>query len=243
MSTAPQVTNPEDRVILSPADRYANVGKTGSGKTVFTTVLATMIVTPEMVDHDWQVWWLDTKGDPKDVARLVKLGYVDGDVSTGLARNRSMFRRERHGHILFRIRRRGELTIVDQAQHLMRLAHTRRRVLVVVDEYTQVIVGPRTAGDALDDIEVTGRGLGVGLLGNTQEPVNVPRRLLSQATHLQIFDLSYPLDIDYMRKFVADYDRPPRSERHAFWSVWLDGDATPRYYPSLRAWRSQVTEG
>jgi energy-coupling factor transporter ATP-binding protein EcfA2 len=238
--TSPQLVEPEDRVELSPADRYALIGKTGSGKTTFACVLATTVVPPELQAHDWEVWWLDSKGDPKDIARLQKLGYVEGDCATGRVKNQGMFRRERHGLLYFRIRERGDLSIVEQAQHLIRLAMKRRRVLVVVDEYTQIILGARSAGRALDDLFTRGRGLGIGVIGCTQEPVDIPRKLLSQAAHLCAFDLSYPRDIDYMKQYIKAYTRPPRSERHAFWHLWLDGDAIPRYYPSLRAWRSRV---
>jgi energy-coupling factor transporter ATP-binding protein EcfA2 len=239
------VVDPADRVELSPADRFALVGKTGSGKTTFTSVLALTIVPDPLVAADWRCWVLDTKGDPKDIARLRRLGYVEGDPATGLPRQRRAFWASgpEPGRLYFRLRERPDLSIIEQAQHLFRLAMTRRRVLVVIDEYTQIIEGPRTAGRPLDDIFTRGRGLGVGIIGNTQEPVDIPRKLLSQATHLFLFDLSYARDIDYIRAMVPVYERPPRHERHAFWHLWIDGDAIPRYYPSLRAWRSRVVEG
>jgi len=147
------------------------------------------------------------------------------------------------GRLYFRLRDVGGATIVQQAQHLFKLAMARRRVLLLIDEYTQVVEGQRTCGRPLDDVFTRGGGLGVGVIGNTQEPVLCPRKLLSQATHLYVFDLSFPADIAKMQEYIPDYSRPPREERHALWHVWLDGDAIPRYYPSLRAWRSQVVEG
>lgn len=243
MTTA-QVSEPEDRVLLSPSDRYAIVGKTGCGKTTFTTYLAATIVPQQLRNADWQVWWFDTKGDPKDVARLQKNGYVEGDPATGKPKRApGRWRGDRPPALLyFRIRDRGEgLSIVDQVQQLYRLALRRRRVLCVADEFGQVVVGPRTAGRAMDDVLTRGRGLGVGNIGETQEPVDIPRKLLSQAQHLFLFDLSFPRDIKYVRELLDDYHRP--AERHAFFHLWLDGDSQPRYYPSLRAWRSGVIEG
>jgi DNA helicase HerA-like ATPase len=240
-----QIVDPADRVILSPADRFTLIGKTGSGKTTFTAVLVLTILPDELIAQQWRAWVIDTKGDPKDIARLRRLGYVEGDPATGLPKQRRSFWQgddREPGRLYFRLRPRPDLGIIEQAQHLFRLAMTRRRVLLVLDEYTQVIIGPRTAGRDLDDVETRGRGLGVGLVGNTQEPKYIPRKLISQASHLFVFDLSYPADIDYMREFIPDYDRPPRHERHAFYSLWLDGDGIPRYYPSLRAWRSRVVE-
>jgi energy-coupling factor transporter ATP-binding protein EcfA2 len=245
MTTA-QVSEPEDRVLLSPSDRYAIVGKTGCGKTTFTSYLAGTIVPKPLQDADWQVWWFDTKGDPRDIARLQKLGYVEGDPVTGKAKQKQSFwKNERPPALMyFRVRDRGEgLSIVDQVQHLYRLALARRRVLCVADEFAQVVVGPRTAGRAMDDVLTRGRGLGVGNIGETQEPVDIPRKLLSQPQHLFVFDLSFPRDIKYIREMLPDYDRPSREERHAFIHLWIDGDAQPRYYPSLRAWWSRVIEG
>lgn len=247
-NTAPvaRVIEPEDRVILAPNERFAVVGKSRSGKTTFTSVLAHTIVSDDLIEHDWQVWWIDTKGDPRDIARLQKLGFQQGDPATGEPSRRPAFyeRRQKVGRLYFRVRDLGEdATIVNQVQHICRLAMRRRRVLLVLDEYTQVVVGPRTCGRPLDDLFTRGGGLGVGVIGGTQEPVNIPRKLLSQATHLLVFDLSFPSDQEYMRQFITGYDRPPRHEAHAFWHVWLDGDAIPRYYPSLGAWRSRVVEG
>jgi ABC-type multidrug transport system ATPase subunit len=53
---------------LAPNDRYACIGKTGSGKTSFATVLATTLIPVD--EGEWQAWWIDTKGDPKDIKRL-----------------------------------------------------------------------------------------------------------------------------------------------------------------------------
>src|SRR3954453_9828241 len=111
-----QVSEPEDRVLLSPSDRYAIVGKTGCGKTTFTTYLAATIVPVQLRNADWQVWWFDTKGDPKDVARLRANGYVEGDPATGKPKQqRRVWKNERPPSLLyFRIRDRGEgLSIVD----------------------------------------------------------------------------------------------------------------------------------
>lgn len=241
--TIAAIREPAERVLLSPADRYALVGKTRSGKTTFSAVLSQTVITDELIADDWRCWWYDTKGDPKDIARLQKLGFVEGDPATGKPLHPKRFKREIHGRLYFRIRDRGGLSIIDQAQHLIGLSMSRRRVLNVIDEYTQIVLGPRTAGRNLDNLFTRGGGLGVGMIGSTQEPVDIPRKLLSQATHLCLFDLSFARDIDYMRQYVREYDRPPQAERHAFWHVWLDGDSIPRYYPSLRAWRSRVVEG
>jgi hypothetical protein len=239
------VIEPADRVTIAPNERFAVVGKSRSGKTTFGSVLSFTLVPDELIVAHWQVWVIDSKGDPKDIARLRKLGFVEGDVTTGLPKRQPRFFASGPppGRLYFRLRDVGGATVVQQAQHLFRLAMARRRVLVNIDEYTQVIEGQRTCGRALDDLFTRGGGLGVGVIGNTQEPVLIPRKLLSQATHLLAFDLSFAPDIEYIQRMIPDYTRPSRDERHALWWLWLDGDAIPRYYPSLRAWRSQVVEG
>jgi len=245
MTTLPgvRVVDASERVTIAPNERFAIVGKSRSGKTTFGSVLSHTLVPDELITAHWQVWAVDSKGDPKDIARLRKLGFVEGDVTTGLPKRRPRYGQPQPGRLYFRLRDIGGATVIEQAQHLFKLAMARRRVLVDIDEYTQVVEGVRTCGRPLDDLFTRGGGLGVGVIGKTQEPVLIPRKLMSQATHLFAFDLSFPPDIAKMQEFITDYSRPPREERHALWHVWLDGDAVPRYYPSLRAWRSQVVEG
>lgn len=188
---------------IEPNDRYAIVGKTGSGKTSFTVVLASKLVQRD--EGDWQIWWLDTKGDTKDIKRLRDWGFV----------HVNEFRRDiprpvqKHNWIYFPIREReGGASIVAQAQQLFKQALSRRKVLLVADEYTHVIVNARNPGRHLGNVFRTGRGLNVGLIGCTQEPVYVPRQLLSQAGHTFLFDLHFPKDRDYVREIFPYYHRP-----------------------------------
>lgn len=222
-----------EKIPLEPNDRYALVGKTGSGKTSFATVLAaTLIPTYE---GDWQAWWIDTKGDDKDLLRLKQWQFIHinsykRDVPKKI---------QRHNRIYFPLRERdGGPSIVVQAQQVIRDAMRRKKVLLIIDEYTHVIVNQRNPGRNLGNCFRTGRGIGVGLIGCTQEPVYVPRQLLSQAGHSFLFDLHYPPDIKYIRGVFEDYDRPEHP--HGFFTSHLDGRTGWRYYPDQRSWYDEV---
>jgi len=131
--------------------------------------------------------------------------------------------------------------VVLQAQAIMRAAYERKHVIVVIDEYTQVIVSTRNAGAGLLDIFARGGGLNVGIIGLTQEPVYVPRQLLSQATHLVMLSLTFQADIDYIKKMVPEYQSPLKlGDPYGFWWKWVDGGGEVVYYPDQATWYGQL---
>lgn len=210
-------------IVLSPADRYAFVGKTGSGKTFAAVVIACILVAADAAG--WEVWWLDSKLDPRDADMLRRWGFGRKDVPN-----------RKHVRIDPSV---NGMSVEDQVQLLCHRALHKRNVLVVIDEYKHVVLSTRRAGSGIEGVHLRGRGLHVGMIGQTQEPVEIPRQLLSQATHIFLFDLSYATDIAYMRKFFPGYKRPP--DAHGFWHCHVDGDAEWRYYPHIKAWHDVVT--
>lgn len=193
--------------------RYAVVGKTGSGKTHFSVVLASLLVPHD--DPHFECWWLDSKMDPRDAKMLGRWGFGRKDCPA----------RKRVPMI-------GDVN--SAAQRACDDALRQRNRLIVVDEYKHCVDSARRAGYGIEGVHLRGRGLNVGMIGQTQEPVDIPRQLLSQAAHVFLFDLSYPTDIKYVRSLYPDYDRPPHT--HGFFHAYIDGDVTWRYYPHVRAW-------
>lgn len=224
-------------VILKPNDRYAFVGKTGSGKTALAMVVAGLFARG--LRSPWEVWWLDTKNDPDDIAALRKWGFRNAaspqDLQTPGANPRAKY---------FRIdgsEDRFDPETVEQAQRIIGIAYRRQHVIVVVDEYTQIVPSQRSAGKNLLNAFQRGRGRQVGIIGLTQEPVYVPRQLLSSASHLILLTLSYPMDIQYIKKMEALYQPPAKmGDKYGFFWKWVDGDDEVIYYPHQKAWYDQV---
>lgn len=217
---------------LRPEDRYAFVGKTGSGKTALAAVLAATFA--RTLPPPWQVWWFDTKNVPEDLAMLRRWGF----------RNASSLDDQRpetgglQNALYFIIKEAGKThTTVDQVQALCREAYERGNVIIVVDEYTQVVPSARSAGQSLQDVFTRGRGRKVGIIGLTQEPVYVPRQLISQATHVCLLTLSYQNDIKYVKNFCPIYV-PPLSigDKYGFFWSHVDGMGEWDYYPNQRKW-------
>ena len=206
-------------VVMAPNHRYSIIGKTGSGKTIFTIVLVCLLVGPD--DPVWEVWWLDSKRDPRDQALLRKWGF-------GRTKSRKLI-----------VLDPADGPIPVQANDLAAKAIARKNVLIVHDEYKHQCQSSIKAGYGIEDCHLRGRGLNVGQCGETQEPVYVPRQLLSQATHLYLFDLTYPKDIQYARTLCATYERPP--DPYGFYYCHIDGDAVWRYYPHVKAWYDTIT--
>lgn len=228
-SKRPSQFAPGGAVTFMPNDRYCVLGKTGSGKTQFTTTLATEIIriVNETAITPWSIFWCDTKGDPKDIRRLRQWGYV---------RVKSLEGNDPDGPELYRYfkieRPEGEdncatsvARIAQAAYDRSRDTHNSRPTLLVVDEWAQAVFSARRMGPRLLDVEQRGRGLRCGLMGETQEPVDVPRQLFSQATHQFVFNLSHARDIEWVRKSFKGYVPPIRyGLSHGFWYTWSDGD-------------------
>jgi hypothetical protein len=206
--------------------RFAGVGKTRSGKTTAAVILASILVpyTSKKKPSELEVWWTDTKHDPRDLDMLYRWGFRDDP------KTKSNYR-------LFHIEREGKKRQWEVAQELFAKAYNNCGILVVVDEYRQVVPNTITAGDDLLDIFTRGGGLGIGMIGLTQEPVYVPRQLLSQASHQMFFDLSYPNDIKRVREFYDTYKRPlTGGDKHGFFHVAVDYDGYGVYYKHIKEW-------
>lgn len=221
---------------LNAFDRYAFVGKTGSGKTRTAIVLAATIAISH--PEPWEVWWIDTKDVKEDIIQLRLWGFrnvaskKDRTQTGGLPNAIYYLVREetKDGKPV-------EDSVVNQCQQIFAAAYKRGHVLVVIDEYTQVVVSKQNPGAALTNIFSRGRGKEVGVMGLTQEPVFVPRMLLSQATHLVLFSLTFTADIDYIRKLYKEYVPPMKlGDRWGFYWGWIDGNGIFTYYPNQAVW-------
>lgn len=224
---------------LRPNDRYALVGKTRSGKTSLGMVMAGTMA--ESLLPPWEVWWLDTKGDPKDIAALREWGFRNAASQRDRTETGGL-----SNAIYWLIRDKtpaGEdISVVDQAQAIIRQAYARKFVVIVVDEYATVVLSSRTAGTDLLNVFQRGGGRNVGLIGLTQEPVFIPRQLISQSTHLILLTLTYGEDIKYVRKFNPEYVPPSdRGDKYGFYWLWVDGPGRQwHYYRNQKEWHQTL---
>lgn len=227
---------------IQPSDRFAVFGKTGSGKTKFSLTLATHIAREvnRTAQTPWQVWWLDTKNDPTDVERLRKWGYTR-------VKQLDHDKVDEDGAWSYRyfllVPSENSDDLVPQAQKVIRSALKHKNVLLVVDEYTQVVMSTRMPGKDLKDLFTRGRGLRTGIIGQSQEPTYIPRQLASQATHLFLFDLSLPADIEWARSFCPQYRRPQQmGSKYGFWYCPLDGEAQWFFFDHEKDFYEQVLD-
>ncbi len=220
-------------VDISPNQRFALIGKTRSGKTAFGMSLAGLLVPrTRKLAEGWEAWWLDTKGDPKDIAALHEWGFTEKPDRKS-ARRLFLVRDDPKGT-------RNRKMAWEKAQDIFANAYAQGGVLVIVDEYVQVVKSDRMAGDDLLNIFQRGGGLCVGLIGMTQEPVFVPRQLISQASHQFLFNVSFVRDVEYLQGMFEEYVKPvDLGDSHGFFHVAVDYDGQAQYYPNQYEWADQ----
>ena len=218
-----------------PNERFAMVAKTRAGKSSLAMVLAGTFAM-SLMNTNWQVWVLDTKGDPDDLIGWRQWGFRNiaswRDQETSLVPNAFYFRidsKDSNGN---------DIDVSAQAQAIINVAYLRGEVIVVVDEYVSVVPSARNAGKALLDVFQRGGGRKVGLIGLTQEPVYVPRQLISQATHVFLFTLTHTYDIEWAKKICPGYVPPSeRGDPHGFYYKWVDGPVNKwQYFAHQKAW-------
>lgn len=197
-------------------DRYTIIGKSGSGKTTFTLVLATKLLPWKPFEPgQTQIWWIDTKGSDEDLASLARAGFCN-------PHNRTSNR------ILFKVRGDAEQRY-EQANAIFKLAYKRTNVLIVIDEYKQVIKSDRKAGEWLEQLHMQGRGLNIGLIGETQEPAYIPRQLISQASFIYLFRLFFLIDIETAKKYYSGYDVDDMGVHSFYWTAVDESKSNWKY--------------
>jgi len=228
MRPGPGISAMERTPDISFNQRFAVVGKTRSGKSTYGIILSSLLVPwkRKARSSDPEVWFIDTKHDPRDMQALFEWGFRPAPEATT-------------NYKIFSVYGDGEKKIKpwQNAQRIFAIAFRYGGVLVVVDEYTQTVPSRVDAGDDLLDVFTRGGGLDVGIVGLTQQPVYVPRELLSQASHQMLFDLSYPNDIKKIREFFEPYQRPLlRGDKHGFYHIATDYDGLGVYYKHYKEW-------
>lgn len=217
---------------LEPNQRYAFVGKTRSGKTALAMVLSGTFA--RTLPAPWEVWWIDTKNDPGDIRALRAWGFRnaaserDRQEGAGGLKNALYF---------MIVETPNGPSTVDQVQALCARAYSRGHVIIVIDEYVQAVPHARSAGKDLLNVFQRGGGKKVGIIGLTQEPVYVPRQLISQATHICLLSLTYENDKKYVRNLCPIYVPPIEvGDPYGFYWSWVDGGAEWDYYKNQQVW-------
>lgn len=172
-------------------------------------------------DLPWRMVALDTKQSDEDREKFDRIGVATQSPEY-------LWRAPQTG-IVFRPQRRGKGDIKAQCAELFEEAYERQNACLYIDEFTSVVESSRECGEELDDVFVRGGGRNVGIIGLTQEPVNVPRKLISQSTHIFLFDLFHNNDRKVAKELFADWVRPP--DPHGFWYLWVDGRGDWEYFP------------
>lgn len=236
---------------IEPNQRFANVGKTRSGKTLLAIALASILVPNN--SKDWEAWWVETKHDPKDIRVLHDWGFKTDKPKTNRHPLTNLWQPDKPSgpRKLFILN--GD--IHQECEALCKRALQTGGVLLIIDEYVHVVKSSQNAGTELTNVFERGGGVDVGVIGLTQEPVYVPRQLLSQATHQFLHNVSYPLDIQYLQSMYPDYIRPTKlpvfkpeewghtkrtDHTHGFYHIAVDYDGEGAYFLNQYQWAKTV---
>lgn len=226
-------------MLLKPNDRVAIVGKSRSGKTHFATQLALRLMhamqhynARKHPPNPWRMVALDTKQSDEDREKFDQIGLSTQDA-------KFVWRTPNTG-IVFRPERKHKGSIKEQSAELFGQVYDRQNACVYIDEFTSVVENARECGEELDDVFVRGGGRNVGIIGLTQEPVNIPRKLISQSTHIFLFDLFHNNDRKVAKELFAGWERPP--DPHGFWYLWVDGRGDWEYFADADAFFQRLEQ-
>lgn len=176
---------------IGVGDRWAVIGGTGSGKTVFDRALInTYVAQAEFSRRLFPVYILDTKisGDFDPYARK---GF--GKLHQGNTLPKLFQPSPRHGAFLVWQPEEDDIDLYDA--FFKQIYQARIPAIVLIDELGSITNGNATRFPRYYDILLKqGRGLGIGLISNTQSPAYVPNNLIRQATHLVRFRLNDDYD-------------------------------------------------
>ncbi len=211
-----QITIASDEVV-------SIIGQRGTGKTTVATAIHHTLVASCPYPEIGLI--LSTKEDPNDLAMWRKAGYVE--VKPNRLRSDSDNRL-----LVVRCLAQKGLTKWEVAQRVIQWCYDRCNVEILIDEFKQVCPTARTPGEALDQAFGQGRGRNIGIIGCTQEPVNIPRQLISQAQHALLMRCPFVNDEKMLQEMCRQYkgDLP---DAHGFWWGDLVGGAAWTYYPDF----------
>ena len=209
-------TTKTNGIYTAPNQRFLMIGKSGSGKTAAMMNLGIVIV-PKMSKptHDWEVWYIYTKGDSTDLIRLAKLGYVPYSLKDNKEWDTSTVR-----HWYFYLKPSDSMSIEAQIQVICAMALERGQVFLMIDELVHAIYSRVNPGKKLKEVIHVGRGLDVGAAYGSQEPVNIPRQVFTQSNHIFLFHLFFTNDITFVKKMFAGWTRP--KSPYGFWYTYVD---------------------
>lgn len=89
--------------------------------------------------------------------------------------------------------------------------------IILIDEISSITTQTGKPPRGFDILLKQGRGLGIGVIANTQSPSFIPSMLLRQSTYFVRFNLNDEYDIDKLAKIMgrAVLQSPP--DEHGFW--------------------------
>ena len=166
---------------IKPNDRVFVCGKTGSGKTTLVKYLlatAKRLIVIDGKDGIRDKWNLeDYKANRENKNRII---------------NNEDFR--------FRLINNYEdiIEVLNLVYDTGNIDDT-RPVIIYIDEIVATIPNPKKVPQIFIDLLQRGRSRKIGVWGNTQRPVNVPKVFISEAEHIFLFTLNLEDD----RKAVA----------------------------------------
>lgn len=199
---------------MSVGDRWAIIGATGSGKTVFDRALINMYaIQAEHAKRLFPIYIIDSKmaGDftqyhQKGFGTLVRGNDVP-KLNTRLKKG------------IFTVWQPEEDSLEMYDAFFKQIYQARQPAIILVDEISNITNQSGSRYPRYFDILLKqGRGLNIGLIMNTQAPSFIPANLIRQATHMLRFTLNSEYDTKKIetqlgREYGKDWNPP---DEHGF---------------------------
>lgn len=104
--------------------------------------------------------------------------------------------------------------------------------IVVIDEGVALQYTRNWKSETFEAMQKLGRDLPITTIVGTQDLVQMPHSILSQADHAVRFTIRHPYEKSLLKSVLGEVEEP--RDRYGFWYVNIESAGMPIYFPDMQ---------